>query len=557
MKKFIVLAISCFVYGNTVTQAQENLNKEVIDVVKDFRPKVMQANKIKAQPIFIDTSKVSENLSYHIRFEEFRVQQEIDSIEALLSSRPTSTQLYTKHAELGLGTLLNPHLAFDLSNGKNTNSMYQAQLNYNGAYSNRLDVEDQFSNLNLAGVYKRIFNGYTLQSGLKIKDINRYNNLGSRSSNRIMAFNSILQLSDSAKVFVPSKVHVDANLFYRNSEFVEHKFAFSSKHNGVHPKLQDWALTNSALIQKSHQYSYFHWKTKMKSHKKINLLEIQTALQLDVLSGDVKLIPELRAQYQLIEKGLYAYTEIGGDRNLYSWASIFNQNYTLENRSLPRLYDLPLPDGTIPGLEYPLEYNYGAHSNTKYYARVGLNGNLFRGVSYQMSLEANTQDQFLHFVHLEKEYANEIGLEQWVGAMYTELKSVQLHAELDAKWTDKFHVWLKGDYRTFDKHLSYVPELELGLYTAYHYNDQWFLNSSFRYLGNREALTFTEGLFIYEEKAEKLKDVLDFNLKLNFAYNNQLGFYLEGLNLFNQDYILWQENPVLGRQINLGAKYRF
>lgn len=555
MKKFIVLAISCFVYGNTVTQAQENLNKEVIDVVKDFRPKVMQANKIKAQPIFIDTSKVSENLSYHIRFEEFRVQQEIDSLIAVLSSRPTSSPLYTKHAELGLGTLLNPHLALDLSNGKNTNSMHQAQLNYNGAYSSGLDVEDQYSNLNLAGVYKRIFNGYTLQSGLKIKDIHRYNNFGSRSSNRTMAFNSIVQLSDSAMVFVPSKVHVDANLFYRNSEFVEHKFAFSSKHNGVHPKLQDWALINSALIQKSHQYSYFHWKTKMKSHKKINLLDIQTALQLDVLSGDVKLIPELRAQYQLIEKGLYAYTEIGGDRNLYSWASIFNQSPLLEIRTLDR-FASNLPDPSIPP-NFRMDYSYGANNNTKYYARVGLNGNLFRGVSYQMSVEANTQDQFLHFVHLKEEYLDERGTQEWMGVVYTDLKSVQLHAELDAKWTDKFHVWLKGDYRTFDKHLSYVPELELGLYAAYHYNDQWFLNSSFRYLGKREALTFTEGLIMYKEEAESLKDVLDLNLKLNFAYNNQIGFYLEGVNLFNQDYILWQENPVLGRQINLGAKYRF
>ena len=78
MKKTLVIIVSCV--SMFALQAQENLKNEVIDVVKDFRPKVMQATKIKSQPVFIDTSKVSENLSYKIRFEEFRVHQETDSI---------------------------------------------------------------------------------------------------------------------------------------------------------------------------------------------------------------------------------------------------------------------------------------------------------------------------------------------------------------------------------------------------------------------------------------------------------------------------------------------
>ena len=114
------------------------------------------------------------------------------------------------------------------------------------------------------------------------------------------------------------------------------------------------------------------------------------------------------------------------------------------------------------------------------------------------------------------------------------LKSLQFHAELDAKWTDKFHLWLKGDYRSLNKHLSYVPEIELGLYGAYHYNDQWFISSSARYLGEREALSFNEGIYCYSEEADVLSTVLDVNLKVNFAYNKQLGFYLEALNLLDQ-----------------------
>jgi hypothetical protein len=92
MKKYIVFALACFsVLG---VQAQEKLNNEIIDVVKDFRPKIMQAHKIKSQPLFIDTTKVSENLTYLIRFEEFRVAQNVDSLGAKVLSRTPNTSFF-------------------------------------------------------------------------------------------------------------------------------------------------------------------------------------------------------------------------------------------------------------------------------------------------------------------------------------------------------------------------------------------------------------------------------------------------------------------------------
>ena len=88
-----------------------------------------------------------------------------------------------------------------------------------------------------------------------------------------------------------------------------------------------------------------------------------------------------------------------------------------------------------------------------------------------------------------------------------------------------------------DKHLSYVPELELGLHVDYYYDNQWFINSSVRYIGDREALTYSEGIYCYKEVATQLSSVLDLNVKVNFAFSKQLGFYLEAVNLLNQDFL--------------------
>ena len=100
-----------------------------------------------------------------------------------------------------------------------------------------------------------------------------------------------------------------------------------------------------------------------------------------------------------------------------------------------------------------------------------------------------------------------------------------------------------------------MPNTELGLYCSYHYNEQWYLSGSMRYIGERDAIRHYE--LEYLDYIEKLDPVIDVNTKLHFAYNQQIGFYLEGLNLLDKDFVLWRQTPVLGRQINFGAKYRF
>ena len=536
MKKVLSLAIYCL--SLIAVQAQENLNNEVIDVVKNFRPKVMRANKIKSQPIFIDTTKVSENLKYLIRFEEFRVRQSVDSLEANVLMRTALNKLYTKHTELGIGNLLNPHFSFGISSARNTKSMYHALINYDAAYWNGLAEDQNYSKLDLSSAYKRVFDFAKVESNIYIKDMFRYDSLGTAFRNSSLGFDVNLEFTDSNKVFVPHSLKLFSDLFYRNLDFVESIIIAEVEHEGFHDQLHKVSVSNSAKIQKSNSTSYFQWNTRVQSAKSFERAAVQVALAVDVLDGDVKVFPELRAQYQLIEKGLYAYTEIGGGRNIYSLRSLYSQN--------------PYISG-----DFYHKTKFPIAANTSYFSIVGLNGSLFRGVSYQVSVEAKMQNNFMHFVNLEYKYLDERGTQTWITPEYTELKSVQFHAELDAKWTDKFHLWLKAYYTSMNKHLSYVPELELGLYVDYHYNDQWFISSSAQYMGVREALTYTEGVFCYQETAEALKTVLNANMKVNFAYNKQLGFYVEGANLLNQDFILWQEHPVLGRQLNFGAKYRF
>jgi hypothetical protein len=118
-------------------------------------------------------------------------------------------------------------------------------------------------------------------------------------------------------------------------------------------------------------------------------------------------------------------------------------------------------------------------------------------------------------------------------------------------------VWLKGEYKSFDQYLSHIPELKIGLYGDYHYNDQWFVSSSVRYIGAREYLVVSDAMTDMLHLPYDINPMIDLNCKVNFAYNNQIGFYIEGLNLLDNNFDFWQQDLLIGRRLNFGAKYRF
>ena len=78
-----------------------------------------------------------------------------------------------------------------------------------------------------------------------------------------------------------------------------------------------------------------------------------------------------------------------------------------------------------------------------------------------------------------------------------------------------------------------------------------------RCMGAREVLTPSLDDNDKRVKSEDLQELFDLNLKLTYSHNKQFNFYLEALNLLDQEVVIWQQNPVLGRQFIIGSSYRF
>lgn len=532
MKKSIVFALACFLVTNI--QAQENLNSEVIDVVKNFRPKIMKAHKIQSQPLFIDTTKVSEDLKYLIRFEEFRVAQNIDSLSAQILKREPVKSLFSKHVKFGLGTLLNPSVSLDLSSGKSTKSIYQANLNYDGAFSENMNSQNKFSDLSFGGAYKRVFKSFILQSNLLLDDRFRFDYLNTSYRNSNIGLGTEIQFTDSLASYIPKELNISSEFFFRDASLTEFDISASSNHLGTFKGTRKWDLQNDFSFLQTNDLNTFHWESKFLTVRNSERSLVMAGLKSDLLQHSFKLFPIIRAQYELIKKGLFAYSEVGGNRKLYNLSEVYGVNPFTDQSSI-------ITNNILP-------------SNTTYFTRVGVNGNLFRGVSYQLSVEANMQDGFMHFV---QSINNNVIDSMSLIPQFTEVKMVKLNAQVDAKWTDKFHVWLKGEYQSFDKYLSHIPEYKIGLYGNYHYNDQWLVTSSVRYTGERTYLVIGDDTNDMLSSSHKVNPMIDVNCKVDFAYSKQIGFYVEGVNLLNQNFDFWQHELLIGRCVNFGAKYRF
>ena len=106
--------------GIPMAQAQkdDDLKTETIDVVKPYDPSVSNAEKINDQPMFSDSTFVSEDLSYRIYSNQFQTEEKIDTLDALSQKIRKSDLGYAGFARFGYGNFNTPYGEFSLNTVK-------------------------------------------------------------------------------------------------------------------------------------------------------------------------------------------------------------------------------------------------------------------------------------------------------------------------------------------------------------------------------------------------------------------------------------------------------
>ncbi len=521
----------------TITKviAQENLKKEIIDVVQDFEPKVMLKTKLNTQPLFVDTSKVSEYLNYSIRFEDYKVYLPIDSLPAVSSKRTILNRLFQNKLHSFIGSSLNPRLMYSHSSGRNTKYLYDSYVNYDASKHNSSNHRD-FSRISLGGFYKSEFKGIQFLSDLNFTRINRFNiNNTKRSQSYFNGFGGF-KFTDSTSVYMPSYLALNTSLNKLYSDQNELTTNITSVHKGIDSLLLDWTLKNQIIFKSFEGQFYKKWNTELMSKRTYDLLQTEFILDIDIVQGSFSILPSFYVQYPLISNTLYTYCDIGVENEFISWSDIYKNNPFLKRETL----------------------NYSnaevfALTNKVSRARIGLVGNLYKGVNYQISTTFKTQDHMMHYVHME----NNVEGINWIAPVFTSLNSIELSANIEAEINEKNDLILSSNYSSFNKYLSYIPRLEVKLFNIYDFNEQWSFSSLISYIGSRESIFYVSDLSCYTEERKSISPSVDIDLRANYDFDKQLNFFVELVNVLNQDYEVWNELPVNRRQLNVGVNYLF
>ena len=112
---------------------------------------------------------------------------------------------------------------------------------------------------------------------------------------------------------------------------------------------------------------------------------------------------------------------------------------------------------------------------------------------------------------------------------------------------------------TTEKYAWYRPTTEGKLKLTYDYDDKLAFNTTLLYQGGRYAKVW-DGVVDWQNfnfKAEKLKDVFDLSLGVDYKVNDQITTFALFDNIAHQKYHLYYNYPVTGIQFFAGVKLRF
>jgi hypothetical protein len=148
------------------------------------------------------------------------------------------------------------------------------------------------------------------------------------------------------------------------------------------------------------------------------------------------------------------------------------------------------------------------------------------------------------------------------GVVYDEVNTLQLFAELQLDINDQFNLKVNGSFYSYgeDKEPEAwnLPQFESQLMLNYAIDQKWLISASMLAMGERK-----DSLFIINSTPESsaqtqtLDAFVDANLRVDYQFTEQWGFFLRGNNLLGDNYERWYAYPTQGLQIMAGATYQF
>jgi hypothetical protein len=188
------------------------------------------------------------------------------------------------------------------------------------------------------------------------------------------------------------------------------------------------------------------------------------------------------------------------------------------------------------------------HTNKSFEFRAGVQGKVLKKFSF------NVGTSVINFKHLYFYQMSQAQPDRF-DVLYDDALRLNFFGEFGLVHSDKVSINTRLDQFSYsmDK-LDYPwhrPTFKVGVYTSYKLFDKLLLTVDFASLGGMKAFNYQTN------RTETLKTVANLDAKLRYFVSKRFSVFVEGNNMLNSKYFLYQNYLARGAQVSAGVSWSF
>lgn len=537
----------------------DKLDVQEVQVVEQFVPEVLDAQKLNIIPQIEDTFSVERSVHYTILPKEYVSQFRLDTIKAAKIKGEPINKLYASRVQLGLGNAALPSLSYQYNSLRDKKWAYGLHAAYEENYLRSSDryADQRFTHFSAFG--KGVFDQLIIKA-----NASREGHVLHAYGYQIPQLSTALTKEQTKQYWGYSKFQLSAESKHNNlnrlrywtqlhlsdlNEFTENNYRFTAnlgqRFGSVDYSLgfkADYYTNNTAkdvvFAADTVKEGVYTLSPRFETtYEGVRLMlgfdEVINNRMTDTVGLGFYFIPQLQAKYTVSPELFEVYAGLRSSLQKNTYWSLSQENPFVNNA---------LSDGGLE-LRNTSVFDFYAGLSTYLHSTMHWTAEC----SYAMK-----EDMRFFMLDRNTLYHNKFM------AIYDDVKHLQLKSDL--KWIPSANKWLNLSlayhlYQMTDLSVpSGMPNLEAAVDGYYNIGDKIVTSVGVHTAFNRTALVSFNPLLLMTEV--DLENVIDVRFSVEYKYNKVISAYLSGERLIG-GYDLWSSYPVISPQLKLGFSYQF
>jgi hypothetical protein len=562
-----ILAGIFTVFSMTVFAQKDTLGSLVIIGVGDYKPTVVDANKISNNPEVVDSTVKINVGPYSINSKKINTSFDIDPIVPAKIEGEPLTKLYNGLVKVGLGNYSTPYGELFYNSLRSKEISYGIRMKHISSSPKYTDFKNSglfsksaFKDLGYAGysdneisLYgKKFLKEHTL-SGNFDYDRNVVHFYGYDASLNLLEKDATVQRFNLFSASAELKSHYTKQERYNHDiklSYYNLMDLYGSSENNILANGYMQTMISGEILKVNAAVDYYNYKTAVDTTDNTiitlnpNFIASGEKYRASIgvtAAADVAhntkfyFYPNLELSYNIFDDIIIPYAGASGGLKRNSFKTLTDEN------------------------PFVLSELTTKNTNTKYELFGGLRGSLSSKIAYTTKVSYSSQENMAMYVNDYKEI-----LQNRFDVIYDDAEVLYIKGEVSYQNREKLRIGIKGEYYNYQTKTElrawYKPQVLITASGNYNLKDKIVVKADLFYIDNQFARitendeTISTGTKV---SAKELKGVFDVNLGVEYRYTKKLGFFLNFNNVASQGYNRWYKYPTQRFGIMGGLSYSF